>query len=109
MKDRRKYQRYQRQIPVRVKWEGKELEGVLMDLSMTGAGCFIDKRLPLYAEVEIQFLPEEPFAGQEEMFHCSGVVVRCCKVSNRKEYQLGIFFTRLSEEILANIMDLAYY
>lgn len=110
MRDRRKYQRYQRQIPVRVTWEGKEIDGTLMDLSMTGAGCYIPKRLPLYAEIEIHFLPEEvALTGNEEMFCCSGVVVRCCKVSNRSDYQLGIFFTRLSEEILANIMDLAYY
>ncbi len=109
MRDRRKYQRYQREIPVRITWEGKDIDGSLMDLSMTGAGCYIDKRLPLYAEVEVHFLPEDPFSGEEEMFCCSGVVVRCCKSSSRKEYQLGIFFTRLSEEILANIMDLAYY
>lgn len=80
-----------------------------MDLSMTGAGCYINKRIPLYSELKIHFMPEDPFTSEDEMFSCSGTVVRCCRSSNEKSYQLGIFFTHLSEDILSRIMDLAYY
>ncbi|MCD6459907.1 PilZ domain-containing protein [bacterium] len=109
MKDRRKFQRYNRQIPVKIEWEDKEIEAHLADLSMTGAGCYIAKRLPLYSDVVIHFLPEDPFSSDDEIFSCSSIVVRCCKAQNDKHYQLGLFFTHLSEEILSRIMDLAYY
>jgi len=109
MKDRRKYKRYYQSIPIKVEWEEFSLDGKLADLSMTGTGCYISKRIPLYAEVVIHFLPSDPFSSDEVMFSCSGSVVRCCKEEHGADYQLGVFFTHLSEEILSRIMDLAYY
>jgi len=109
MKDRRRFKRYYRDLPVKLEWEGCSIDGQLMDLSMTGAGCYVTKRIPLYSELKIHFMPEDPFSGEEEMFSCCATVVRCCRSGNEKKYQLGLFFTHLSEDILSRIMDLAYY
>lgn len=108
MKERRKSQRSQQDVQIRIEWEGKHYDGRLVDLSMTGAGCYVDKRFLLYSEVTVTFPNDEPF-GDEPPFSCDATVVRCCKVGQEPEYQLGLFFTHLSEESLAQIMDLAYY
>lgn len=108
MKDRRKFRRYEKNIPVKIEWEGQIFDGSMVDLSMTGAGCYVKKRLPLYAEIRIHFLQDDKFL-QDEVFSCTGTVVRSCKSPLEADYQLGIFFTHLSEEILSRIMDLAYY
>ncbi|MCB1195999.1 PilZ domain-containing protein [bacterium] len=110
MKDRRQYKRYYQNIPVLIEYDGMLLDGKLADLSMTGAGCYIQQRLPLYAEITIHFLADDTLEDKDdEQFSCQGAVIRCCKVDNSHDYQLGIFFTHLSEEILSHIMDLAYY
>ena len=109
MKDRRQYKRYYQNVPVIVEYDGTLYDAKLGDLSMTGAGCYIEQRLPLYAEITIHFLADDSLAPEDEQFSCRGAVIRCCKVENRDDYQLGIFFTHLSEEILSHIMDLAYY
>ncbi|MEW6536202.1 MAG: PilZ domain-containing protein [Candidatus Auribacterota bacterium] len=109
MKDRRKYERYQHNVPIAIEWDGEEFEGKLVNLSMTGAGCFVRKRFPLYAEITVAVQAKDPFTGDGEPFRCQATVVRCCKVGTDREYQLGLFFTHLTEENLAQIMDMAYY
>jgi c-di-GMP-binding flagellar brake protein YcgR len=109
MKDRRRYQRYRKNIPVIIECDGKTQTGQLVDLSMIGAGCYVPKRIALYTELTISFVPDDPFAFDDERFSCEATVVRCCKNPQDKDYQLGLFFTHLSEELLTRIMDLAYY
>ena len=108
IKERRKYPRLTRNIPLKVSSSGFDIVTQTKNLSCIGAYCSISKSLPLMTKLKITLLlPEkEKISGEKsQKVNCLGVIVRTEKSLQKGQYDIAIFFEQIRERERLKLED----
>ena len=97
-KEKRRYPRIIRNLPLKIKHCDYDFVGQTQDISCIGAYCSINKYLPLFSIISIiLLLPVRE--GENNKFcsiRCKGVVVRVEENNHKKsKYNIAIYFNNL--------------
>lgn len=104
--ERRQAPRVEERISVAITEAGEPLQTETHNLSTIGAYCTTDRFLPPMTKLQLEF--EVPNGGRLHPIRCTGVVVRAEPVVRseaRAAYQMGIFFTEITERDRAVIAE----
>lgn len=97
--ERRKSPRVKDNFSVEIAQEKSSLIADTINISASGIYCQSDSPMPLFREIVIKIkLPDK-----KDIIECSGVVVRCEKVSGKERYNLAIFFEDISSKDKENL------
>ncbi len=80
------------------------IDGTLMDISSGGAGLVVGEYIPKWSRVVLGVHRNEDDAGS--LVKAEGVVRRVQMLDRRPSYLVGVGFSNLSEEELAQISEL---
>ena len=105
--ERRRSPRIRRQVPLKIRHEDYDLVGQTHDISCIGAYCTINKYIPPFSLISvILLLPLKINKGSNFCnVRCRGVVVRTeVNPYNNKQYNIAIFFNRISKSDKAKLL-----
>jgi hypothetical protein len=101
--ERRRAPRASVSIPIQLSPHGEAQPATLTNLSTSGLGCEFGEAMTEMTLVGIDLdLP-----GASKPARVQGVVVRCDKIRgvNPPTYEIGVFFTEMSDETRAVVME----
>lgn len=100
-KEKRRYLRLKKRIPLYLKDEQFDSIAYTRDISQRGALCELNYQIPLMSKLEIKLLLPSLENGKETLnqIRCLGVVVRSQPVVKNTSafYDTAIFFTKLTK------------
>ena len=106
--ERRRSPRIRRQVPLKIQHEEYDLVGQTQDISCIGAYCTIDKYIPPFSLISIILLLPLKTNKRNSICNvrCRGVVVRAqVNPHNRKQYNIAIYFNRISKSDKAKLLQ----
>ena len=93
-KERRKYPRVKENIAIEIADQKDRIAATIMNFSSCGIYCQTSREMPLFREVQMVIALPHIVTPIE----CSGVVVRSEKASDKKTYNMAIFFDDIEPE-----------
>lgn len=102
IKERRKYQRAKRQLPLKIADKTFDIITETVDISSAGIYCRVTRFLPLMSKTDVVLLvPAKGNDRKMRKIRCKGVVVRSepiiLKDTEKAHYNIAIFFTDISK------------
>lgn len=92
--ERRKSPRVKGDFSVEIAHQKAHIIADTINISASGIYCQSGRSIPLFREIGIRIeLPDVT-----DIIECSGVIVRCEKISEKERYNLAIFFEDLSQK-----------
>ncbi|MDM8525633.1 PilZ domain-containing protein [Desulfococcaceae bacterium HSG8] len=89
--ERRKYPRIDKRMTFELQIEDEAITAEMINLSINGAYCRVNKPLPLMASLKIVFVLV--YGNDVDYVECEGVVVRVEEIlPENKRYNIAIFF-----------------
>jgi len=104
--ERRKHQRVEQKIPLKIKDEGFDTISVTKNISCSGVFCQVDGYFPLLSKVKIVLLLPSEEKSKAHPIHLEGVVVRSEPVkssANSNCRNIGIFFSKIKKQDMTKI------
>jgi len=104
VKERRRYPRIEKTIPLKVSAGNFDLVTQTKNISCNGAYCIMNRTLPLMTKLQITLLLPEKNKKKKEncslKIKCMGVVVRSQKdtASKKERFKTAIFFEQIREK-----------
>ena len=102
IKERRKYPRLEKNIPLKVSSPNVDIVTQTQNISCIGAYCSINTDLPLMTKLKVTLLlPEKHRKSSKDKSKkvtCVGVVVRSQETCEKGIYDAAIFFEQISEK-----------
>ncbi|MBU3933581.1 MAG: PilZ domain-containing protein [Candidatus Omnitrophica bacterium] len=103
LRERRRRQRVDIALPIRIKYSRKEISGRTKNISVLGTYLEADKEIPIGTTLDIKIrIPEtgQRQAGKSREIRCAGIAFRSHpsgSLEPKSQYGIGIFFRSFSE------------
>ncbi|MBL7092125.1 MAG: PilZ domain-containing protein [Candidatus Omnitrophica bacterium] len=103
LRERRRRQRVDIALPIRIKYSREEILGRTKNISVLGTYLEADKEIPIGTTLDIKIrIPEtgQRQAGKSREIRCAGIAFRCqpgASSEPENQYGIGIFFRSFSE------------
>lgn len=107
MYEKRKDQRIEKNIPVKICQETGDIVTETSNISRSGAYCQVNRYIEPMTKMNIHLLLPMRKNGKNEArkFTCEGVVVRSEQASKEKCFNIAIFFSNISQRNLKVISE----
>ena len=103
LRERRRRQRVDTALPIRIKYSREEISGQTKNISVLGTYLEADKEIPIGTTLDIKIrIPEtgQRQAGKSREIRCAGIAFRSQpggSLEPKNQYGIGIFFRSFSE------------
>lgn len=108
MSERRKDQRVDNNIPVKICRDGGDIVTETMNVSRSGAYCCVNQSIAPMTRLKIHLLLSSGNGGgksRARKISCEGVVVRCEPAMEDKRYNIAIFFSDITSRDANSLTD----